>query len=173
MHERSNSPTHGFIASHPGSSLIREFGESAGRSSDHCNRHRDANHWQQAPDEHDRRAGCAVEEPVGQKIYNLGWTPKGPVKFTGGGSAVGNCACANRHGNPARGGTAPMISLSMLMYGGKMGNMPKAKYASTDAIFTTLTTGVRPDGSPFNANMPRYKLSRADFDQLAAFLLRQ
>jgi mono/diheme cytochrome c family protein len=119
------------------------------------------------------RPGAPSKNPVGQKIYNLGMTPKGPVKFTGGGSAVGNGACANCHGSPARGGTAPMISLSMLMYGGKMGNMPKVKYANTDAIFTTLTTGVRPDGSQLNANMPRYKLSRADFDQLAAFLLRQ
>lgn len=119
------------------------------------------------------RQNLSAAAIAGEKIYTLGRTPKGPVQFSGGGASVGNGACANCHGARARGGSGPMIPLGMLIYGGKMTNMPKIKYANVDQIYAAVTTGKRPDGSQLKTDMPRYTMSRSDFDELAAYLKRQ
>ena len=64
-----------------------------------------------------------------------------------------------------------MLRWSMLTAkSSKMANMPKYSYSSPDQVYVAVTTGVRPDGTQLKPAMPRYTLSKADFDQLIAFL---
>lgn len=108
---------------------------------------------------------------IGEKIFVLGRTSDGKVKFTGGSDDVGNGACANCHGDQAQGGDGPMIAWSMLSAkSSAMKNMPKFTYSSADQVYSAVTMGVRPDGTRLKQDMPRYDLSRADFDQLMDFL---
>ena len=86
------------------------------------------------------------------------------------GSAVGNGACANCHGDHAQGGSGPMISWTMLTTSQSMGNMPKYVYKTPYEVFATTISGVRPDGSRLNDAMPHYAMTRADFDELVAYL---
>lgn len=116
-------------------------------------------------------ATLTADAGVGETIWATGRTPAGKVVFTGGSDDVGNGACANCHGDKAQGGDGPMIGWSMLSAkGGAMKNMPRFSYSSPDQVYVAVTTGVRPDGTQLSANMPRYQLPRADFDQLMVFL---
>ena len=107
----------------------------------------------------------------GERLFRLGLTSTdNPVKFLGGGKDVGNGACANCHGDHAQGGSGPMISWTMLTTSQSMGNMPKYVYKTPSEVFATTISGVRPDGSRLNDAMPHYAMTRADFDELVAYL---
>lgn len=108
---------------------------------------------------------------AGQKIFDEGLTPSGPVKFTGGSDDVGNGACANCHGVNAGGGDGPMITWSMLTAkGSTMPNMPKYSYQTPDQVMAAFTTGVRPDGSKLKNDMPRYSCSAEEAAAVIEYL---
>ena len=107
----------------------------------------------------------------GEKLFRGGLTSTdNPVKFLGGGKDVGNGACANCHGDHAQGGSGPALSWTRLTTSATGDNMPKYVYKTPYEVFATTTSGVRPDGSKLNDAMPHYAMTRADFDELVAYL---
>lgn len=116
-------------------------------------------------------ATLSANASAGERIWAAAQGATGTVTFAGGSDDVGNGACANCHGDKAQGGDGPMIGWSMLSAKtSTMPGMPKYSYSSPDQVYASVTTGVRPDGTTLKPAMPRYNLSRADFDQLIAFL---
>jgi len=94
---------------------------------------------------------------VGEAIFLRGMSsPNATIQFTGGDDNVGNGACANCHGQDARGGVGPMVAWNMLTRHMSMDNMPKFVYSTPDQVSAVLVTGIRPDGSKLQDSMPRY-----------------
>ena len=116
-------------------------------------------------------APLSANASAGEKIWAAAQGATGTITFVGGSDDVGNGACANCHGDKAQGGDGPMIGWSMLTAkNSTMAGMPKFSYSSPDQVYASVTTGVRPNGTKLKPAMPRYSLSRTDFDQLIAFL---
>jgi mono/diheme cytochrome c family protein len=106
---------------------------------------------------------------VGQKIFMQGQTASGPVRFTSGVKA-GNGACANCHGVGGNGGSGPAIGWNHLTRHMNMKNMPKFVYTTAAQVITTITTGVRPDGTKLISKMPHFELASADASAIIAYL---
>lgn len=131
----------------------------------------------------------------GERIYYTGTSANGPIRYNGGnvggmmgGAGMmggGSLACADCHGNDARGGShfmhmqfmdAPDIRWSALTeaeHGGDgdhaeggMDHPPYNEFYFKQAV----TQGLDPSGAPLDSAMPRWRMSDQDIADLIAFL---
>lgn len=121
----------------------------------------------------------------GERIYFTGTSANGRISYSAGGfgggmMGGGQLACADCHGRDGRGGrhvmhmttmNAPDIRWSALTEAehGEEGGMGHPPY--DEATFKrAVTQGLDPGGNPLDSDMPRWRMSEQDLDELIAYL---
>ncbi len=127
----------------------------------------------------------------GERIYMSGTSVNGRISYSGGNIGNGmmggqQLACASCHAPNARGGphvmhmtamNAPDIRWSTLTEAGhgddgdhdQSGEMEHPPYDKT-TFKRAVTQGLDPGGEPLDDDMPRWRMSEQDLDDLIAFL---
>ncbi len=118
----------------------------------------------------------------GKAIYLKGISPSGqPIKarLAGSGTDVpaavltcGNCHGRDGIGKPEGGITPPTITWNELTkdYGRSHPSGRQRPAYDDRSVGRAITTGLDPSGRPLDSAMPRYALTRADLDDLVAYL---
>ena len=115
----------------------------------------------------------------GERIYFTGTSASGrPIVYTGGGmhmQMMGG-ACATCHGADRRGRrmmpsfwiVAPPLTREAL-FEGESGHGEHEHY-DDEALWRAVSRGVDPSGKALDTAMPRWSMTRADWDDLLAYL---
>jgi cytochrome c1 len=130
----------------------------------------------QAPATQGTSWGEGVFTSNGERIYFTSTDDQSnPITYTGGPSTngwmmmSGQLACASCHGPDGRGGVHNMGMMEVM-------EAPDIRWTTLDTEYTVATfkraveDGIDPDSSQLSTNMPRWKMSDADLDDLIAFL---
>ena len=126
----------------------------------------------------------------GERIYFTGTSANGRIDYSGGNIGSGmmggqQLACADCHGPDGRGGPHVMHMTSMDAPDIRWSTLTEAEHGDGDhdqaegmdhppydeeSFKRAVTQGLNPGGEPLDSDMPRWRMSEQDLNDLIAFL---